>query len=103
MPPPTARLYPMSLSFSTTAMKPRQAGFYDAVKLNALAGRDAQSVVAIARREIIKNSPLRRSHHAAGNTSTDHHDVFFAGLAQVAIILLVGAVKLQELIVVIRE
>jgi len=42
-------------------------------------------------------------HHAAGNAAADHHDVFLAGLAQVAVVLLVGAVKLQELVVVLGK
>ena len=42
-------------------------------------------------------------HHAAGYAAADHHDVFLAGLAQVAVILLVGAVELQELVVILGK
>ena len=80
-----------------------QTGFHDAMKLDALARGDAQSVVAVFRREIVEHNPLLRRHHAAGNPPADHHDVFLAGLAQVAVVLLIGAVKFQELVVVLGE
>ena len=73
------------------------------MKLDALARGDAERVVAVLRREIVEHAPLLRGHHAAGDATPDHHDVFLAGLAQVAVVLLIRAVKLQELIVVLGE
>ena len=80
-----------------------QIGFHDAVKLDALARGDAQRVVAVSRGEIVEHAPLLRRHHAAGNAAADHHDVFLAGLAQVAVVLLIAAVKFQELVVVLAK
>ena len=73
------------------------------MKLDALARGDAERVVAVLRGEIIKHAPLLRGHHATGDAPPDHHDVFLAGLAQIAVVLLIGTVKLEELIVVIGE
>ena len=73
------------------------------MKLDGLACGDSQSVVAINRRKFIKNLPLICRHHAAGNPAADHHDVFLGGLAQVAVVLLVAAVKFQELVVVLGK
>ena len=68
-----------------------------------LARGDSQSVVAVIGGEFVKRLPLLRGHHAAGNAAANHHDVFLAGLAQVAVVLLIGAVKFQEFIVVLRK
>ena len=62
-----------------------------------------ERVVGVLRREIVEHAPLLRRHHATGNAPTHHHDVFLAGLAQVAVVLLIAAVKLQELIIVLGE
>ena len=80
-----------------------QVGLEDAVELDGLARGDAHRVIAVAGRQIVEHAPLIGRHHAAGNAAADHHDVFLAGLAQVAVILLVGAVKLQELVVVLGK
>ncbi len=73
------------------------------MKLNALPGREPQRVVAVGRGEFIEGDPLRGGHDAAGNAAPDHHLVFFARFAQVAVILLIGAVKLQKLGVIVRK
>ena len=80
-----------------------QASHHNAVELDALARGDAQSVIAVIRRELIKDAVLLGRHDAAGNPAADHHDVFLAGLAQVAVVLLVGTVKFQELVIVLGE
>ena len=80
-----------------------QPAHHDAVKLNALARGDAECVVAVLRREVVEHAPLLRGHHAAGNAPPDHHDVFLAGLAEVAVVLLIRAVKFQELPIVIGK
>ena len=73
------------------------------MKLDGLARRDAERVVAMDRGEQVEHLPLLRRHHTAGDSAAHHHDVFFAGLAQIAIILLVTAVKFQKLVVVLGE
>jgi hypothetical protein len=73
------------------------------MKLNALSGGDAQGVVAVLRRQIIEHAPLLRRHHPARDATADHHDVLLASLAQIAVILLVRTMKLEKLIVVVRE
>ena len=80
-----------------------QAGFYDAVKLDALTRGDAQGVVAVLGGEVVEGDPLGRGHDAARDAAADHHDVFLACLAEVAVVLLVNAVKLHELLVIGRE
>lgn len=80
-----------------------QARLHDAMKLDALARRDAQRVVAVIGRQIIENTPLIGSHHAAGNAPADHHDILLASLAQITVVLLIAAVEFQELIVIIAE
>ena len=77
--------------------------FDDTMKLNALARGNAQCVVAVKPGELIENLPLLCSHHAARNPPADHHDELLAARALVAIVLLVDAVELQELIIVTIE
>jgi len=73
------------------------------MKLNALAGGNAQRVVAIQPGEFVENLPLMRRHDPAGNAPADHHDILFTRRALVAIILLVATVELQKLVVIPRE
>jgi len=80
-----------------------QAGFQYAMKLDGLARGNTQRIVAILGRQPVEHAPLIGRHHATGDAAADHHDVFLAGLAQVAVILLVGAVKLQELVFVLGK
>ena len=80
-----------------------QSGHHDAVKLDALARGDSQSIIAVIRRELVEDAVLFGRHDAAGNAAANHHDIFFAGLAKVAVVLLIRAVKFQELVVVLGE
>ena len=80
-----------------------QIAFEHAVKLDGLARGNAERVVAVLGCQLVENAPLIGGHHAAGNTAANHHDVFLAGLAQVAVILLVGTVKFQELVFVLGK
>ena len=73
------------------------------MKLNTLSGGDPQSVVAVVGGQIVKRDPLRGSHDSARNASPDHHRVFLSRLAQIAVVLLIGPVKLQELGIIIRK
>jgi hypothetical protein len=74
-----------------------------AVKLDALPRRDPQRVVAVARREVVERDPLGRRHHAARDAAADHHLEFLGGFAEVAVVLLVDAVKLDELLVILGK
>jgi len=80
-----------------------EAGLHDAVELDALAGSDAKGVVAVLGGEVVEGDPLVGRHDAAGDAAADHHDVFLAGLAEVAVVLLVNAVEFGELLFVVRE
>lgn len=80
-----------------------ETGLQDAVKLDALAGGEAQGVVAIARGEVVEGDPLRRGHDATRDAAADHHHELLGGLAQVAVILLIDAVKLDELLVILGK
>ena len=73
------------------------------MKLDALAGRDAQGVVAVQPGEFVENLPLMRRHHAARNTAADHHDELLAAGALVAIILLIATMELQKLVIIARK
>ena len=77
--------------------------FHDPVELDALPRGDTQGIVAILRGEVVEHAPLLRRHHAAGDAAANHHDVFLAGLAQIAVVLLIRAVKFQELVVVLGK
>ena len=44
--------------------------------------------------------PLRRGHHATGDAPAHHHDELLADLARVAVVLLIDAVELDELLVI---
>ena len=74
--------------------------FDHAVKLDALAGGQAQGVVGALGGEVVEGDPLPGAQDAAGNATADHPDVLLAALAQVAIVLLINAVELDELLVV---
>ncbi len=80
-----------------------QIRLHHAVELDALARGDPQGVVAVSGGQFVEHRPLPGRHHAARDAPPDHHDVFLAGLAQVAVVLLIRAVELQELIVVLGE
>lgn len=73
------------------------------MKLDALARGDAKRVVAVIRGEVVEYNPLLRRHDAARDAAADHHDVFLGNLAQIAIVLLINAVKLGELRIILRK
>ena len=77
--------------------------FDDTVELNALPSREAQGVVGALGSQVIQGNPLPGAQDAARDAAADHPDVLFATLAQVAVVLLVDAVKLEKLLVVCRE
>src|SRR5688572_15682528 len=70
------------------------------MELDALPGGNPERVIAVVRGEIVEDNPLRRGHNAAGDTPTNHHDELLLRLAQIPVVLLVDAVKLDELLVV---
>ena len=74
-----------------------------AVELEGLAGSDAQGAVGEATRELVVDEILGGRDDATGLASAHHHGVLFARLALVAVILLIDAVELDELLVVPRE
>jgi hypothetical protein len=53
--------------------------------------------------EIVEHRPLGRGHDAARDAATDHHQPLFAGLAEVAVVLLIDTVKFNELLVILGE
>ena len=81
----------------------------DAVQLEGLPGRQPQRAVGVATRDRIERQPLLRSAHSARQARTDHETVgrleFLQTplLAQVAVVLLVAAVQLQQLRVVFAQ
>ncbi len=80
-----------------------EAGLEHPVELDALARREAQGLVAVVCREVVKHDPLRRRHHATRDPATDHHHVLLARFAEITVVLLVDPVKLEELLVILAE
>ncbi len=80
-----------------------------AVELERLARGEAQRPVGVARRDRVERQPLLRGAHAAGQARADHETVGRLELlqapllAQVAIVLLVAAVELDQLRVVFAQ
>ena len=74
-----------------------------AVELEGLAGGDAERAVGEATGELVIDEILRGRDDAAGLARAHHDGVFLAGLALIAVILLVDAVELDELLVVAAE
>src|SRR5262249_53197752 len=80
-----------------------------AVKLDALARGDRKRAVAAAVGEIVECEVLVRRDFAARDLAADHEHVVLADaalgaiLAGVAVVLLIGAVELQQLLVLIVE
>ncbi|MEJ1971188.1 MAG: hypothetical protein WDM96_01265 [Lacunisphaera sp.] len=66
-------------------------------------GRDAQGVVAVLGGQVVEHLPLVGSHHAARDAAADHDQPLLAGLAQVAIVLLIDAMELDELLIVLGK
>src|SRR5690606_4244582 len=74
------------------------------VKLESLPIGDSQSAVAVLLAEIEFAQELGRGHLPPGDAAADHEDeVLVAAAAGVAVVLLIGAVKLQQLDVVAVE
>ena len=80
-----------------------KAIFDDTVELDALSSRQSQGVVGALGGQVVQGDPLPGAQDAAGDAAPDHPDVLFTTLAQVAVVLLVNAVKLEKLLVVCRE
>ena len=80
-----------------------EAGLHDAVELDALTRGDAQGVVAVLGGEVVEGDPLLRRHDAARDAAADHDQPLLAGLAEVPVVLLIDAVKLDELLVILGE
>ncbi|GJD69836.1 hypothetical protein MMMDOFMJ_2774 [Methylobacterium gnaphalii] len=88
---------------------PLEVRLDDAVILEGLARRGPQRAVSVGGGEIIEDQPLPRRHHAAGDTQADHEAVGLLQLLlgalgpQVAIVLHVHAVELDELSVILGD
>jgi hypothetical protein len=86
-----------------------EVALQDAVKLEGLARRQPERIVPVSSCQRVEREPLRGRRDAARDTHPHHELVCGLQLlpralgAQVAIILLVEAVKLGELRVVLRE
>ena len=74
-----------------------------AVELEGLAGGDAERAVGEAARELVVDDILGGRDDAAGLARAHHDGVFLGDLALIAVVLLVDAVELDELLVVAAE
>ena len=73
------------------------------MELEGLAGSDAEGAVGEATGELVVDDVLGGRDDATGLARAHHDGVFLARLALVAVILLVDAVELDELLVVAAE
>jgi hypothetical protein len=73
------------------------------MKLKVLPSRDSQGIVGIFRCESIASHILIAGKGAAGKLGPNHHNVLPRHFALVAVVLLIDAVKLQELVIVIGK
>ena len=73
------------------------------MELEGLAGGDAERAVGEATGELVVDEILRGRDDAAGLARAYHHGVFLAGLALVAVVLLIDAVEFDELLVIAAE
>jgi len=80
-----------------------ETGLHHAMELDALAGGDAQGVVAVLRGEGVEDLVLGAGQDATGDASPDHEHEVLGDLALIAVVLLVDAVELEELLVIGRE
>ena len=78
-----------------------QVGFDDAMKLEILASRDSQRVIAVPSGQLIAREILRGRESSPGKLGPHHQHVMLDHLALVPIILLVNAMELEELVIVI--
>jgi hypothetical protein len=53
--------------------------------------------------QIIEGQTIGRTHQAARQPAPNHEDVLLAGLAKIAVVLLVNAMEFQKLVIVIGE
>src|SRR5579883_527055 len=83
--------------------------FQHTMKLDALPARETQRAVAVNIGEFIQGQVLLRRHAPAGNLAADHKHIMLAqslaaaGFAGIAVLLLIGAVKLEKLLVLLAE
>ena len=81
----------------------------DAVQLDALPAGEAQRAVGVLAGEVVHAEVLLGGEPAAGDLAADHEDVVLAqplaapGLAGVAVLLLVAAVELDQVLVRVVE
>jgi len=81
----------------------------DAVELESLPGRELERSVGMLESDAVHLEPLHRRGDAAGDADADHErvgglELLLAALfADVAVVLLVDAVKLGELLIVLRD
>src|SRR5437870_6803135 len=86
-----------------------QVALQNTVELNALPGCEAKRGIAVGAREVIDREVLLGGQPAARNLATHHEHVvlaetlFLAVLAGVSIFLLIGAMKFQELLVMLLK
>src|SRR5262249_22619718 len=70
------------------------------MKLNALASRDAERVVAVQPGQFVEYPPLIGGHDTTRNPTSDHHYKLLARGTLIAVVLLINTVKLQKLVVI---
>ncbi|OQB87268.1 MAG: hypothetical protein BWX86_02765 [Verrucomicrobia bacterium ADurb.Bin122] len=80
-----------------------EAVFDDAMPLERLARGEAKRVVAVQAGQLVKREVLGGRDHAAGQARADQVQVLFPGFTLIAVVLLVDAMKFQELLVVVAE
>ncbi len=79
------------------------------MKLDALPAGETQSAVAVGVGQLVQGQVLLRRHPSAGDLAADHEHIMLAqsfaaaGFAGVAVLLLIGAVKLEELFILLAE
>jgi hypothetical protein len=79
------------------------------VPLEGLPSGNAQGAVGVLGGDAVERQPLGRRHHTTGNARADHEGIGRLELlpttlvAQVAIVLLVAAVELEQLVVVVAD
>jgi len=84
-----------------------QVALENAVELEALPRRDSQRAVGVIAGQPVNGEILSRSHFAPWNLAAHHEYILLAGLflgallAGIAIVLLIRAVKFEELLVLV--
>jgi hypothetical protein len=86
-----------------------EVGLQHAMQLNALPRRDAQRAVGVGLGNAIEREILVRRDPASGNSAADHEDIRLARtvaapvVAGIAVVLLIAAMKFDELFVLVVE